>query len=187
MSKKQHRGSGLPRAATDKAGDIRQATVGYENWMRSCTTVILSDLRLKHEQMKESLFLFLRGTFYRWAQLWPALCAELCSAPKVLSVGDLHVNSFGTWRDAEGRLCWGVDDFDESYPLPYTNDLVRLAVSAKLLIDTGHLTITLRDACAAILAGYRRALQEGGCPMVLAEHETNLERLGVDTIRPPEA
>jgi uncharacterized protein (DUF2252 family) len=36
------------------------------------------------------------------------------------------VNSFGTWRDLEGRLCWGVDDFDESYWLPYTNDLVRL-------------------------------------------------------------
>ena len=40
-------------------------------------------------------FLFLRGTFYRWAQLWPVFCAEL-------SVGDLHVNSFETWRDAEG-------------------------------------------------------------------------------------
>ena len=118
MSKKQHSSSGLPRAATDKAGDHRQATVGYDNWMRSCTTVIVSDLRLKHERMKESSFLFLRGTFYRWAQLWPALCAELCGAPKVLSVGDLRVNSFGTWRDAEGRLCWGVDDFDESYPLP---------------------------------------------------------------------
>src|ERR1039458_8439308 len=103
MSKKQHRRSGLPRAATDKAGDIRQATVSYDNWMRSCTTVILSDLRLKHEQMKESPFLFLRGTFYRWAQLWPALCAELFGAPKVLSVGDLHVNSFGTWRDARSE------------------------------------------------------------------------------------
>jgi uncharacterized protein (DUF2252 family) len=34
--------------------------------------------------------------------------------------------------DIEGRLCWGVDDFDESYPLPYTKDLVRLATSAKI-------------------------------------------------------
>jgi uncharacterized protein (DUF2252 family) len=92
MSKKQHGSSGLSRAVTDDAGDIRQATVSYDNWMRSRTTVILSDLRLKHERMKESTFLFLRGTFYRWTQLWPALCAYLCSAPKVLSVGDLHVN-----------------------------------------------------------------------------------------------
>src|SRR5664280_2232625 len=151
MSKKQHSSSGLPKAATDKAGDIRQATVSYDNWMRSCTTVILSDLRLKHEQMKESPFLFLRGTFYRWAQLWPALCAELCGAPKVLSVGDLHVNSFGTWRDAEGRLCWGVDDFDESYPLAYTNDIVRLAASLKIVIDAGSLSIRFKDGCGAIL------------------------------------
>jgi hypothetical protein len=131
-------------------------------------------------------FMFLRGSFYRWAQLWPTVCRELHRAPHVLAVGDLHVGSFGTWRDAEGRLCWGVDDFDESYPLPYTNDLVRLAASAKLLIDTKHLTVKLRDACVAILDGYRRTLRDGGCPMVLAEHETSLERLGVATIRSPE-
>jgi hypothetical protein len=42
-------------------------------------------------------------------------------APRVLCVGDLHVGSFGTWRDAEGRLCWGVDDFDDAYPLIFPN------------------------------------------------------------------
>src|ERR1700730_14452779 len=154
--------------------------------MRRCTQVIDSDLRYKHQQMRKDPFLFFRSTFYRWVQLWPELCRDLCRAPKVLAVGDLHVGSFGTWRDTEGRLCWGVDDFDESYPLPYTNDLVRLAVSAKLLIDTDHLTIKLRDACVAIVDGYRRTLRDGGCPIVLAERDTNLERLGVDTIRPPE-
>jgi uncharacterized protein (DUF2252 family) len=114
-----------------KEPSIESATAGYEAWMRSCTSVISSDLRIKHEQMKESPFQFLRGSFYRWAQLWPSICSDLCDAPRVLAVGDLHVNSFGTWRDAEGRLCWGVDDFDESYPLAYTNDIVRLAASLK--------------------------------------------------------
>src|SRR6202049_2359229 len=166
--------------------NIHKATKSYENWMRSCTAVIEAHLRLKHKRMRESLFLFFRGTFYRWAQLWPEVCADLRDASKVLAVGDLHVGSFGTWRDAEGRLCWGVDDFDESYPLPYTNDLVRLAASAKLMIDAERLAITLKEACGAILDGYRRTLRDGGCPMVLAEHETNLERLGVETIRPPE-
>ncbi len=172
-------------AATDKAVDIQRATLSYDNWMRSCATVILSDLRLKHERMKESPFLFLRGTFYRWAQLWPALCAELCDAPKVLSVGDLHVNSFGTWRDAEGRLCWGVDDFDESYPLPYSNDLVRLATSMKIVADVGGLGVKPKDGCDAILEGYRQSLKEGGRPVVLAEHERKLGRLGVDSFKPP--
>jgi hypothetical protein len=165
---------------------IFEATTSYETWMRQCTTVVEAHLRRKHRRMRDDLFGFLRGSFYRWVQLWPAVCPELQRAPRVLAVGDLHVGSFGTWRDAEGRLCWGVDDFDESYPLPYTNDLVRLAASAKLLIDMDHLTIKLREASVAILDGYGRTLRDGGCPMVLAEEETNLERLGVDTIRPPE-
>src|SRR3984893_5935184 len=99
--------------------NIRQATRSYEQWLRGCTRVIESELRSKHEQMKEYLFLFFRGTFYRWAQVWPEQCRDLSRTPKILAVGDLHVGSFGTWRDLEGRLCWGVDDFDESFPLSY--------------------------------------------------------------------
>ena len=52
----------------------------------------------------------------------------------MLGVGDLHVENFGTWRDAEGRLIWGINDFDEACPMPYTIDLVRLAASADLAI-----------------------------------------------------
>ena len=111
--------------------NIQQATMSYERWMRSHTKVIESDLRSKHEQMRSDLFMFFRGTFYRWTQLSPEICGDLNRAPTVISVGDLHVNSFGTWRDAEGRMAWGVDDFDDSYPLPYTSDLVRLAASLK--------------------------------------------------------
>lgn len=154
--------------------------------MRQCTTVVEAHLRYKHQQMRDDVFLFFRGTFYRWLQIWTDVCPDLQLAPRVLAVGDLHAGSFGTWRDAEGRLCWGVDDFDEAYQLPFTNDLVRLAASAKLVIDAEHLTIKLSDACAAILDGYRQALRDGGCPMVLAEREANLERLGLEAIRPPQ-
>src|ERR1700680_1011240 len=49
--------------------NIHKATQSYENWMRSCTAVIEAHLRLKHKRMRESPFLFFRGTFYRWAQL----------------------------------------------------------------------------------------------------------------------
>jgi hypothetical protein len=165
-------------------GCVERATASYEQWMRERTTVVPSDLALKHVQMRESAFLFLRGTFYRWAQMWPRICGDLCRAPKVLAVGDLHVNSFGTWRDAEGRLCWGVDDFDESYPLAYTNDLVRLAASLKIVIDAGSLSIQFKDGCDGILDGYRRSLRAGGDPIVLAEREQKLGRLGVDSFKP---
>lgn len=165
--------------------NIKEATTSYEKWMRRCTKVISSDLLSKHEQMKESPFLFLRGTFYRWAQQWASICTELCNAPQVLAVGDLHVNSFGTWRDVEGRLCWGVDDFDESYWLPYTNDLVRLAASMNIVAGAEGLSIKVKAGCDAILEGYVQTLKEGGHPIVLAEHEQKLGKLGVDSFKPP--
>jgi uncharacterized protein (DUF2252 family) len=164
---------------------IQEATASYEKWMRGCANVIQSDLRSKHEQMKESPFNFLRGTFYRWAQLLPSVCKDLCRAPRVLAVGDLHVNSFGTWRDSEGRLCWGVDDFDEAYPLPYTNDLVRLAASLKIVIDANEVSIKFKTGCDAILEGYLDCLRKQGHPIVLAEREHELDRLGIDSFKPP--
>lgn len=166
--------------------NILAATKSYEQWMRRCTHVVEADLRYKHEQMRKDPFLFFRSTFYRWAQLWPEVCREFCQAPKVLAVGDLHVGSFGTWRDSEGRMCWGVDDFDESYPLPYTNDLVRLATSVKLGVDAENLTIKFKHGCEAILEGYRETLRSEGRPFVLAEEQQSLEKLGIDAIKPPE-
>src|SRR5271155_4316760 len=166
--------------------DIREATKGYESWLRQCTEMVESELTWKHSQMRGDLFMFFRGTYYRWTQLWPQVCNDLRNAPRVLSVGDLHVGSYGTWRDSEGRLCWGIDDFDDSYPLPYTSDLVRLAASVKMITDSRDLTIKFREGCDAILEGYQKSLKEGGCPFVLAEHEKNLERLGIEAIKPPQ-
>ena len=61
-----------------------------------------------------------------------ASARDLKDAPQVLAVGDIHVENFGTWRDAEGRLVWGVNDFDEAARMPYVLDIVRLAASAVL-------------------------------------------------------
>lgn len=164
---------------------IQESTHRYERWMRQCTTVIEADLRLKHARMRSDPFLFLRGTFYRWAEVCPILCPDLHRAPRVLSVADLHVDNFGTWRDIEGRLAWGVDDFDEAYPLPYTNDLLRLATSFKVLSDYSGAAIKLHDACDAVLEGYRRTLHRGGHPIVLAERDESLETLGIEQLKPP--
>src|SRR6266404_6154085 len=115
--------------------DIHQATRAYELWLSKQMPLILADLRLKHQRMDQSALAFLRATFYRWAQRWPHVCLELATAPVVLGVGDLHLENFGTWRDSEGRLVWGVNDFDEACQLPYPADLVRLAVSAQLAVQ----------------------------------------------------
>jgi hypothetical protein len=166
--------------------NIQEATRSYEAWMRECTTVVAADVRAKHEQMKKDVFLFFRGTYYRWAQMWPDVCPELSQAPKVLACGDLHVGSFGTWRDAEGRLSWGVDDFDEACRLAYTNDLVRPAASVKIVIDCEQLEIKLKRGCEAILKGYELGIRKGGWPFVLAEREKNLQKLGIEAIKPSE-
>jgi hypothetical protein len=135
--------------------------------------------------MKADLFSFYRGTFYRWIELWSSEFKDLQNAPVVLAVGDLHVESFGTWRDLEGRLAWGIDDFDEAYPLPYTNDLVRLATSVKILLDGETLSVGLKNGCDIMLQGYEHSIKDGGRPVVLAEEQRNLETLGIREIKPP--
>src|SRR5580692_3328727 len=128
--------------------DIITATRSHEAWLARLTPVIRQDIQLKHRAMRENLFSFLRATYYRWAQIWTDACPELARDPIILAVGDLHVENFGTWRDVDGRLVWGINDFDECYPMPFTNDLLRLAVSAWLAIDAGEMSIAPKAAMA---------------------------------------
>jgi hypothetical protein len=167
--------------------DIHQATAAYEAWLRNRLDLLPADVELKHQRMAESTFPLLRATFYRWVQHWPEVCPELAAAPRVLSVGDLHVENFGTWRDAEGRLVWGINDFDEVYPMAYTNDLVRLAASALLAIREDHLSLSEDGACGAILDGYQESLAAGGCPFVLAERHPWLREAATSNLRDPVA
>src|SRR5262249_11199166 len=157
------------RLVMNSAHSIVRATRDYEAWLASQVRVVRGDLRAKHRLMAEDGFSFLCATFYRWAQLFPTLCPKLAGAPKVLGVGDLHVENYGTWRDAEGRLVWGINDFDEACTLPYTNDLVRLATSAWLAIEADALALRQRAACTMILEGYGAGLERGGRPVVLSE------------------
>jgi hypothetical protein len=165
--------------------DIAKATRKYEAWLSEHLSLVRTDLRLKHRRMREDPFSFLRATFYRWAQLWPSVCAGLVTAPSVLAVADLHIENFGTWRDKEGRLIWGVNDFDEVFVLPYTNDLVRLATSVAFARQTSGVSIDTAEACAAILCGYTDGLDARGRPFVLEEHHSWLRRLAHGALRDP--
>ena len=164
---------------------VKKATEKYEMWLGRQMPLVKPDLDLKHREMAADAFRFLRATFYRWCQLWPKVCPALARAPAVLAVGDLHVENFGTWRDIEGRLVWGINDFDEACPMPYTIDLVRLAVSAHLAIAANHLTIGPKDACDSIMMGYRNSLQKSGGPIVLGEHHHWLRELALSELRDP--
>jgi hypothetical protein len=167
------------------AMNVAKATKRFEEWLAQRTNIVKQDLRLKHANMKSAVFPFLRATYYRWAQVWPKVCPDLAKAPHVLSIGDLHVENFGTWRDIEGRLIWGVNDFDESHRASYANDLVRLGVSAHLAAESGHLPLERKDICEAILEGYREGLRKGGMPFVLGENHQWLRQIAESELRDP--
>src|SRR5262252_241977 len=165
--------------------DIFQSTEKYETWLRKHIQVQESDLNLKHSKMAADLFQFFRATYYRWAEHWPDVCPEPAKAPSCLAVADLHIENFGTWRDSEGRLIWGVNDFDEACPMPYAVDLVRLATSATVALQGNHLSCDPNHACDALLNGYRETLDSGGRPFVLAEHNRWLRALAHNKLREP--
>lgn len=157
--------------------DILESTRRYERWLGSHVKLVPPDLDTKHGEMTNQLFPFFRATFYRWAQLFPELCPALFKAPSITAIGDLHVENFGTWRDAEGRLAWGVNDFDESYPMPYLVDPIRLAASALIAIEDCQIKAKPKQAVLAIFDGYRDTLTKGGQPIVLAEQHRDLAAL----------
>ena len=140
----------------------------YDAWLATQCDVVKKDIDTKHHRMKKNPFIFLRATYFRWAKTIPLLCRNLMDAPRVLAVGDMHLENFGTWRDADGRLVWGVNDFDEAAVMPYPLDLVRLAASIRLApkLDVGNAA-----AAAALLKGYREGLDQPQ-PALLHEGET---------------
>src|SRR5262249_499729 len=95
--------------------------------------------------------------------------------------------NFGTWRDSEGRLIWGINDFDEAYPLPYTNDLIRLATSVHLASRENHFQIRSRDGCALLLEGYRDGIRAGGHAYVLDQEHPPLREMALGELRDPVA
>ncbi len=165
--------------------NIVKATTKYEEWLGSHVRIVEPDLQFKHEQMAAALFPFFRATFYRWLQLWPENCPDLDRVPHILSVGDLHVENFGTWRDTDGRLVWGINDFDEACLFPYTMDLVRLATSALLAAREDRLAMKAKDSSSAILEGYERGMQDGGRPFVLEEEHAWLRAIAESKLRDP--
>jgi hypothetical protein len=162
---------------------IGKATAKYEAWLARHLCLLEADLQLKHQQMRLAPFPFMRATYYRWAQTWAEVSGEAARAPRVLAVGDLHVENFGTWRDVEGRLIWGINDFDEAWRLPYTNDLIRLAASALL----AKMECEPKAGIAAILQGYAEAVEADGRPFALAEHHVALRTMATARLHQPEA
>jgi hypothetical protein len=150
---------------------IFESTRAYQAWMRKRTDVSKRLLKAKHRKMATGAFPFLRATFYRWVEQWPEICPRLAARDRdvLLAVGDLHVENFGVWRDSQGTLVRGVNDFDDACELPFTSDLVRLAVSALLAADAADVNVSANRICTLLLRGYRTGLRAGGDPIMVSD------------------
>jgi len=140
----------------------------YETWLATQCAVVAEDLLCKHQRMTLDPFIFLRATYFRWARSIEEICPDATNAPTALCVGDIHLENFGTWRDDEGRLVWGVNDFDEAYEMPYVLDLVRLATSVRMAPD---IKLGGRDIVQSLLEGYAAGL-DSPRPTLLDEEES---------------
>src|SRR5262249_5422902 len=138
--------------------NIIKSTDALEAWLKKQlkAELVEKDLDEKHARMCEGPFPFLRATYYRWAETILTECPELAQAPSVVAVGDIHLENFGIWRDDEGRLIWGVNDYDEAAKMPYALDLVRLGVSA--VLGCAHIR-SMWNMCDDILTGYQCGLR----------------------------
>jgi hypothetical protein len=152
---------------------IRASTDRYEAWLldRLGEEVVRADLNRKHDKMRASPFSFLRATYWRWAETAGSVLPDLLDAPPILSIGDTHLENFGTWRDVEGRLVWGANDFDDAAVMPYPLDLVRLAASATL--DRGR--DEMDPVCEAIWSGYADGL-DCPAPVILERNHRSLRK-----------
>lgn len=129
-------------------------TQRYEAWLAEQIPVVRADLVRKHHEMRDDRFRFLRGTYYLWLVRLQELLPEVLDTAEGITVGDLHVENFGTWRDRSGVRRWGVNDFDELGRAPWLIDPLRLATSAVL---SPHLGLSHDDACDLVLTTWRGA------------------------------
>lgn len=148
----------------------------YEAWLKRQLKgeIVAKDLKKKHKKIAQDAFVFLRGTYWRWAETILEVCPDLKDAPQLLAVGDIHIENFGTWRDTDGRLIWGVNDFDEAARMPYALDIARLATSA-VLADT---SLSDRRICDSLLEGYRAGIADPK-PFVLDRANARLREISV--------
>ncbi|MFZ4410807.1 MAG: DUF2252 family protein [Paracraurococcus sp.] len=151
--------------------DIVKVLDGYDAWLGRHCAVIPQALARKRQLMAADPFPFLRGTAFRFAAQFAELLPKLAAARRVPSCGDAHLQNFGTWRDIEGRLVWGVNDLDEAAALPFTADLVRLATSA--LLARKAKAPPSAEIAATLLRGYARHLA-APAPFVLDEAHATL-------------
>jgi hypothetical protein len=111
---------------------------------------------VRHGRMMASPF-----TFYRGAAA--IMAADLANTPlaglDAQLCGDAHLSNFGVFASPERRMLFDLNDFDETLPGPFENDVKRMATS--FTIAGRNNGFSPADAWAATIASvtaYREAM-----------------------------
>jgi uncharacterized protein (DUF2252 family) len=92
-------------------------------------------LALKYAKLRNSAFVFFRGTCHLFYQDLPQQFITT-PVPKVWICGDLHLENFGTYKGEDRQIYFGINDFDEGALAPCTWDVLRLLTSIFLAADS---------------------------------------------------
>lgn len=115
-------------------------------------------VQLKLKKMAKSAFAFFRGTDHLFAAAWQEL-RPADKGPDIFCCGDLHCENFGVFAADDGKLRFGVNDFDEAVVAPASFDLVRCTASIFLAAEEWNLgPIQAANVALAYLRSYRTAV-----------------------------
>ncbi|MBD0743304.1 DUF2252 domain-containing protein [Streptomyces sp. CBMA152] len=142
--------------------------------------------RVKFRKMAASAFAFYRGTA---CLFYADLDAEKRGGPyldertgRVWIHGDLHAENFGTYMDANGRLIFNVNDFDEAYVGPFTWDLKRFAASLALI---GHAKALSDKQITELVRIYAAAYRERIHALAAGAKDDEVPSFTLDTAEGP--
>lgn len=109
-------------------------------------------VKLKHELMAQSPFLYFRGA----AAVMAADLSVLPSTGLMCQIcGDAHVRNVGAYAAPDGRLVFDINDFDETIHGPFEWDLKRMVASLVLAgRESGHKESAARGAAEKCVERY---------------------------------
>jgi uncharacterized protein (DUF2252 family) len=126
-------------------------------------------LKLKYKAMRQSSFVFFRGTCHLFYQDWPEN-SPLNAAPPSWICGDLHLENFGSYKGDNRLVYFDINDFDEAILAPNTWETARFLTS--VLVGAQSLGVNQPEAialCHCYLDAYFEELKIGKARWVETE------------------
>ena len=133
-------------------------------------------LKLKHQLMAQSPFVYFRGAA-------PVMGADLAVLPNTgiesQLCGDAHVRNLGAFAAPDGRLVFDINDFDETIRGPFEWDLKRMAASLVLAgRESRHKESSARDAVYHCVVRYSDQMRAFAKMPLLEVGRFQVHRLG---------